>query len=249
MNLTSNQGLLAASAVLLLAPLAALGWMGRLRVLKGLASVSLSSWWLLALISPIAAILAGSAWLLLRKHRQRLDSEHRPVAASGRVVSTQATELAREPRQSDAPSRPLVEEAPDYGICMLDPDGRVATWNVGAERIKGYHFHEIIGRHFSCFYLPEAVESGFPGKELQIAAEQGRFEDEAWRIRKDGTMFWANVIIAALRDESGKLMGYSKITRDLTERKRATTRWPRTTKPSSAATAIANNSPLPPRRN
>lgn len=117
--------------------------------------------------------------------------------------------------------RRLVESTKDYAIFMLDPEGRVATWNPGAEHIKGYSAQDIIGQHFSRFYPQEAVQSGWPAHELKVASEVGRFEDEGWRLRKDGSMFWANVVITALRDESGTLVGFSKVTRDLTERKRA----------------------------
>jgi PAS domain S-box-containing protein len=114
----------------------------------------------------------------------------------------------------------LIEQAKDYAIFVLHPDGRVMTWNLGAQHIKGYAREEIIGRHFSIFYTREALEVGWPAQELKIAASEGRFEDEGWRVRKDGSQFWASVVIAAIRDSSGKLLGYSKITRDLTDRKR-----------------------------
>jgi PAS domain S-box-containing protein len=105
---------------------------------------------------------------------------------------------------------------------MLDPSGRVATWNEGAERIKGYKASEIIGRHFSAFYLAEENARGKPDWELRVAAAEGRFEDEGWRVRNDGTLFWANVIITALRSpRSGELVGFAKVTRDLTERRAA----------------------------
>lgn len=104
---------------------------------------------------------------------------------------------------------------------MLDTHGRVASWNTGAERIKGYRADEIMGMHFSTFYPKESVESGHPENELKVAAAEGRFEEEGWRIGKDGSRFWANVVITALRDRAGELKGFSKITRDLTERKRA----------------------------
>ncbi len=117
--------------------------------------------------------------------------------------------------------RLMVESAQDYGIFRLDPDGRVASWNVGAERIKGYAAEEILGRHFSLFYPTEDLEHDKPGQELVAAASMGRFEDEGWRLRKDGSRFWANVVITALRDDHDRLLGFSKITRDLTERKRA----------------------------
>ncbi len=117
--------------------------------------------------------------------------------------------------------RLLVESVTDYAIVMLDPEGHVVSWNPGAERIKGYTQDEIMGKHFSCFYPPEAVERGVPEMELKAAAKHGRFEDEGWRVRKDGQRFWANVVISALRDSGGKLRGFSKVTRDLTERKQA----------------------------
>jgi PAS domain S-box-containing protein len=101
----------------------------------------------------------------------------------------------------------------------LDPDGRISTWNEGAERIKGYKPEEIIGQHFSCFYPQEAQESRWPDRELEIASKEGRFVDEGLRVRKDGSTFWANVVITALRDNSGELRGFSKVTRDLTERR------------------------------
>jgi PAS domain S-box-containing protein len=115
--------------------------------------------------------------------------------------------------------RLLVESVKDYAIFLLDPGGHVATWNAGAERIKGYRADEIIGRHFSTFYPPEDVASGKCEMELEVAARDGRFEDEGWRVRKDGTRMWANVVITALRDPGGGLVGYAKVTRDLTERR------------------------------
>ena len=115
--------------------------------------------------------------------------------------------------------RMLVEQVRDYALLILDPTGHILTWNNGAHRLKGYAADEIIGRHFSVFYTPEAVDRGWPAEELRLATRQGRFEDEGWRVRKDGSRFWANVVITALRDENGSLIGFSKITRDLTERK------------------------------
>ncbi len=116
--------------------------------------------------------------------------------------------------------RLIVESVRDYALFMLDPTGHVATWNIGAKRIKGYDADEIIGKHFSLFYPPEAVATGICDLELEVAAREGRFEDEGWRIRKDGSKFWANVVISAVRDGAGKLVGFAKVTRDLTERKR-----------------------------
>jgi PAS domain S-box-containing protein len=123
-------------------------------------------------------------------------------------------------RQSEQRFRLLVSEVTDYAILMLDPEGRIATWNAGAERIKGYRSEEIIGQHFSRFYTTEDVEGGKPAYELKVAVEQGRFEDEGWRVRKDGSQFWASVVITALRDETGRLRGFGKVTRDITEHKR-----------------------------
>jgi PAS domain S-box-containing protein len=123
-------------------------------------------------------------------------------------------------RRSEERFRLLVEGVTEYAIFMLDPNGRVSTWNSGAERIKGYTAGDIIGQHFSIFYPEEARQSGWPDHELQVAAETGKFVDSGWRLRKDGTTFWANVTITALRDDTGQLLGYAKLTRDLTESKR-----------------------------
>ena len=117
--------------------------------------------------------------------------------------------------------RLLVESVQDYAIFALDPNGVILSWNAGAERFKGYKADEIIGKHFSVFYPRELVDEGFPEFELRTAANTGRFEDEGWRIRKDGSRFWANVVITALRNNQGTLLGYAKITRDLTERREA----------------------------
>jgi formate hydrogenlyase transcriptional activator len=124
-------------------------------------------------------------------------------------------------RQSEEHFRLLVAGVKDYEIVMLDPQGRVTSWNSGAERIKGYRAEEIIGQHVSKFYTAEDVERGKPEHELKMAAAEGRFEDEGWRVRKDGSRFWANVIVTALKDEAGGLRGFAKVTRDFTERKRA----------------------------
>ena len=115
--------------------------------------------------------------------------------------------------------RLLVEAVRDYAIFMLDPEGHILTWNAGAERIKGYRAEEAIGKHFSIFYPPEDIQAGKTEKELAIARQEGRFEEEGWRVRKDGSLFWADVVITALRDEAGNLYGFGKVTRDLTERK------------------------------
>lgn len=121
----------------------------------------------------------------------------------------------------DSAFRLLVDQITDYAIFLLTPTGEVVTWNPGAQRIKGYKPKEIIGKHFRNFYPAEAQLAKFPEEELKIAAATGRFEDEGWRIRSDGSRFWASVIITAIRDHNGDLVGFGKVTRDLTERKRA----------------------------
>ncbi len=115
----------------------------------------------------------------------------------------------------------MVDSVEDYAIFMLDPNGIILTWNAGAQRAKGYKAEEIIGKHFSQFYSEEAKAINHPAHELEIATKEGRYEEEGWRIRKDGTEFWANVVITAVRDEQGQLLGFAKVTRDLTERKLA----------------------------
>jgi PAS domain S-box-containing protein len=121
-------------------------------------------------------------------------------------------------RQSEERFRHLVEAVRDYAIFMLDPEGRIVTWNLGAERIKGYSAQEIIGQHFSKFYPEEDLRDGKPARELEIAIQDGRVEDEGWRVRKDGSKFWATVVITAIRDDGGDLIGFTKVTKDNTER-------------------------------
>jgi PAS domain S-box-containing protein len=117
--------------------------------------------------------------------------------------------------------RLLVQRVHDYAIFMIDPKGLVMSWTEGAEALKGYQAHEIIGQSFERFYQEEDRRNNKPAQLLKIAAARGRVEDEGWRIRKDGTPFWADVIITAIRDETGHLIGFGKVTRDLTERRRA----------------------------
>jgi diguanylate cyclase (GGDEF)-like protein/PAS domain S-box-containing protein len=124
-------------------------------------------------------------------------------------------------RQSEEQFRLLVEGVKDYGIFMLDSDGRISSWNTGAERIMGYRADEIVGHHLTRLYPEEELARGTAEQELQVAAAEGRFEDEGRRMRKDGSYFWANVVVTALRDESGQLRGFAKVTRDVTERKQA----------------------------
>jgi len=117
--------------------------------------------------------------------------------------------------------RLLVEAVADYAIYTLDVDGRVTSWNKGAERINGYQRDEILGKHFSVFYTEQDVARNHPAHELEIAAREGRFEEEGWRVRKDGSLLWASVVITSLHNAQGKLTGYGKVTRDLTERRQA----------------------------
>jgi PAS domain S-box-containing protein len=131
------------------------------------------------------------------------------------VASTNTENL----EQSEERFRLLVESVRDYAIFMLDPTGVVLTWNAGAERFKGYRADEIIGQHFSRFYPPQALDQGLPEHELRVAKDIGSFEDEGWRVRKDGSLFWANVVITAMRNSEGQLLGFAKVTRDLTQRR------------------------------
>jgi PAS domain S-box-containing protein len=160
-----------------------------------------------------------------------------PAVHGGRLTEAEdarrmsATAQDPAPEQDEFPGVPqlrgevafrlLVDAVQDYAIFLLDPQGHVLTWNRGAERIKGYSADEIIGQHFSVFYVPEEREAGRPMRLLGLAAEHGRYEDEGWRVRRDGTRFWADVILTALRDDDGTPYAYAKITRDLTERRAA----------------------------
>jgi PAS domain S-box-containing protein len=126
-----------------------------------------------------------------------------------------------EHRQDEERYRLLVESVADYAIFILDPKGYVETWNLGAERIKGYRADEIIGKHFSAFYTPEDLAAGKCEHELETAARDGRSEDEGLRLRKGGARFWANVVITALRSSEGTLIGFTEVTRDLSERRAA----------------------------
>src|SRR2546430_249539 len=134
---------------------------------------------------------------------------------------TQRHEMERTLRETEQRFHLIVEGAKDYALLMLDPAGRVVSWNAGAERLKGYRAEEIMGRHFSRFYPPEDVAQGKPEWELDRAAREGQLEDEGWRVRKDGSRFWANVVITPIRDAQRVLVGFAKVTRDATERRRA----------------------------
>jgi PAS domain S-box-containing protein len=134
---------------------------------------------------------------------------------------TEQREAAQAALEAERRFRLLVEGVTDYAIYMLDPEGHVTNWNAGAQAIKGYTADEIIGEHFSRFYTPEDVEAGVPWQALETARRQGRFAVEAWRQRKDGSRFWASVVLDPIRDEDGDVIGFAKVTRDLTERREA----------------------------
>ncbi|MFL6801356.1 MAG: PAS domain-containing protein, partial [Sphingomicrobium sp.] len=129
-----------------------------------------------------------------------------------------AFDLLEKPVSND-PFKLLIQSIVDYAIYMLDPDGCVTSWNVGAERIKGFTADEIIGQHFSRFYTEEDRAAGLPEKVLETARREGKFEGEGWRVRKDGTRFWASVVVDRINDDKGKLIGFAKITRDMTEKR------------------------------
>jgi PAS domain S-box-containing protein len=147
--------------------------------------------------------------------------------ASGQVVLSFVRDVTEQHlaqdalRRADLQLRSIVESVSDYAIYLLDTDGHVATWNPGAARIKGYSAEEIVGRHFSQFFIQEDVDRGKPGDLLRMTAERGRVEQEGWRVRKDGSRFWADVVLTAIRDQTGELIGFAKVTRDHTDRKRA----------------------------
>ncbi len=171
------------------------------------------SYWLAALAKVItaAASVATAVYMI----------PIRPRVAAMVNASRKAEEQQVELRKRDETLRIVVDGVRDYAIFMLDPQGRVSSWNEGAKRIKYYKSSEILGRHFSTFYPPEDLKNGKPERELEEAKRVGRFEDEGWRVRKDGSRFWADVVITAVRDDQGTLLGFSKVTRDITERKNA----------------------------
>jgi formate hydrogenlyase transcriptional activator len=147
--------------------------------------------------------------------------------ASGMVTlsfvrdTTEQRETLEQARRKDQQLRSIVESVRDYAIYLLDPDGNVMTWNPGAEKIKGYVADEILGSHFSRFFIQEDVERGRPQELMRLAASRGRYEEEGWRVRKDGSRFWADSVLTAIRDSTGAVTGYAKVTRDFTDRKRA----------------------------
>ncbi len=185
-----------------------------------------------ALLESVASASSDArsvgAWRHRKKDGSLIDVEitSHPIVYGGRearlVVATDITQRKQAEealRQSEERFRLMVSGVKDYAIYLLDPEGHVISWNDGAERIKGYRAEEIIGQHFFRFYPAEDVVRGKPWYELKAAGQQERFADEGWRVRKDGSRFWANVLITALRDEAGQLRGFGKVTRDMTERK------------------------------
>ncbi|NYI99680.1 hypothetical protein HNR19_000379 [Nocardioides thalensis] len=149
------------------------------------------------------------------------DAARRPLYLFLQVQDVSAQRQAEEElRLSEQRFRLLVETVQDYAIFMLDTEGRIASWNAGAQRIKGWTADEIVGQHFRRFYPPEVQAARHPEHELELAVRDGRYEEEGWRVRKDGTMFWAQVTITAVRDGDGELVGFAKVTRDNTERRR-----------------------------
>ena len=167
--------------------------------------------------------LAGGAGTWVRsKLAVVADAERRPLYLFVQAEDiTQRRQTLDQLRASEERFRLLVESVSDYAIFMLDPTGRITTWNAGAQRMKRYRAEEIIGQHFRIFYPPEMQAIGHPEHELKLAVRDGRYEEEGWRIRQDGTRFWANVVITALFDHDRNLVGFGKVTRDMTERRRA----------------------------
>jgi PAS domain S-box-containing protein len=180
----------------------------RLSGLVYFATAVISWWTIIALVPIIPQALALKSPAVLEEEIQER-----------KVIEEQLSQTNEALLFNEERFRLLIATVKDYAIYRIDPDGIIQTWNEGAKRLKGYQAEEIIGQHFSKFYPPEAIEQGYPDYELKIAAKQGHFEDEGWRVRKDGSRFWANVILTALYDEDGNLNGFTKITRDLTERK------------------------------
>jgi PAS domain S-box-containing protein len=159
--------------------------------------------------------------ILLLLYYYRLLQQELLLREAAERLSTAAYEQEVRLRQEEQRFRLFIDAVKDYAIFTLDPRGRVSSWNEGAFRLKGYTADEIIGRHFSVFYPQEDIRRGKPQMELEVATREGRIEDEGWRLRKDGSRFWANVIITAIRDSAGEIIGFSKVTRDFTDRMRA----------------------------
>jgi len=193
---------------------------------------------LLEIVSRVTQMKELESWLLTQRTKTTQTSSLRvkTIIALGNVLAAgflgiaafafykeigNRSKFESELFESEERFQLMVSSVKDYAIFMLDRDGRVISWNLGAERIKGYRAEEIIGRHFSCFYPEEDVQNCKPEQELRTAIRESRVEDEGWRVRKDGSRFWANVVITALWDSAGHLTGFSKVSRDMTDRKQA----------------------------
>jgi len=172
---------------------------------------------LLLLLFVSTAVFTG---LMLSAVLGQLEDAMAALQGRQRQLERRVSERTHDLADSERRFRLMVESVVDYSIFMLDAQGRVASWNAGAQRTSGYRAAEIIGRHFSCFYPREEVERRKPQWELELAAAEGRFEEEGWRVRKDGSTYWASVVVTAVRDDSGALLGFAKVVRDLTERNR-----------------------------
>jgi PAS domain S-box-containing protein len=214
----------------------AVGWMLRLfsAFILACGTAQFADFWVLwhadyAAQGIIKLMTAGFAlttavllWpLVLRMRALPTPAQIRAVSAELARGNAERLRAIASLERSELSFRALVEGVTDYAIFLLDPAGRVSTWNAGARRIKGYTEKEIIGLHFSTFYTPEDRAAGLPERALGIAAEHGKFATEGWRMRKDGARFWAGVVLEALRNPDGDLIGFAKVTRDLTERRRA----------------------------
>jgi len=161
-------------------------------------------------------------YLIVASRALRRDDAGQPVAILEiNTDVTTARQAERAQRESEERFRLLVDGVQDYAIFRLTPAGHVASWNAGAERLKGYRAEEIVGQHFSRFYPEDQVRRGKPERLLRVAANAGMVEDDGWRVRRDGSRFWADVVITALRDEAGVLGGFAKVTRDMTEREQS----------------------------
>jgi two-component system sensor histidine kinase/response regulator len=171
--------------------------------------------WLFAGLQALSAASSVVTAVLLLRLIPRVPSAKKSAAGPNARQNADDSLQASEER-----FRLLVDAVSDYALLMLNPSGMVVSWNTGAERIKGYQADEIIGKHFSCFYLPEAIAASHPDAELRIAAKEGRYQEEGWRVRKDGSRFFAEVVITAIRNKDGELAGFAKVTRDITERRR-----------------------------
>jgi PAS domain S-box-containing protein len=173
------------------------------------------------LLTSAMVVGSFSVAILLLLYYYRVLQQELQLREGAERLSNAAYEQEVRLRQEEQRFRLFIDAVKDYAIFTLDPRGRVSSWNEGAFRLKGYRADEIVGRHFSVFYPQEDIRGGKPEMELEVAKKEGRIEDEGWRLRKDGTRFWANVIITAIRDSAGELIGFSKVTRDFSERRRA----------------------------